>query len=169
MKSVRWIMDSVPPPAYRLLMGWPEDIRVDRWLISEFRAPSVVRLFTGAAPGAGQGQGFGFTDLMAELPSGGLGLRNINCITPETATTAHYFWANPYHTPEISDERTAKMFAQIMKAFEQDWAVLELQQANWDDRPVINVNADAPFLAARQLLDRRIAEEAQQLKAAAAE
>jgi vanillate O-demethylase monooxygenase subunit len=169
VKSVRWVLDCTPPPAYRALMGWSEDQRVDRWLISEFRPPSTVRLFTGAAPGAAQGQPFGFTDLLADVPAGGLGLRNINCITPETETTAHYFWCNPMQAPDIGTEIVDRMFGQILRAFEQDWEVLELQQANWDEQPVINVNADGSFLAARQLLDRWIAEEARSRPAAAAE
>jgi len=167
VKSVRWVTNCIPPPLYRKLMGWPDDQRVDRWLISEFRPPSTVRLFTGAAPGAAQGQPFGFTDLLAEVPPGGLGLRNINCITPETATTAHYFWCNPYSAREVTDALTEHMFEQIVLAFRQDWDVLEAQQANADDRPEININADGPFLAARHLLDRRIAAEAGALKSAA--
>ena len=49
-----------------------------------------------------------------------------------------------------------------MKAFQQDWEVLELQQANWDDRPIVATNADAGLIAARALIDKFIAAEARQ-------
>ena len=42
-----------------------------------------------------------------------------------------------------------------------------MQQDNWDDRPVIDINADAGPIAARQLIERMIAEENQATAAAA--
>ncbi len=42
-----------------------------------------------------------------------------------------------------------------------------MQQANWDDRAVIDINADAGPIAARQLIDRLLAEEGQATAAAA--
>ena len=54
--------------------------------------PGAVRLFTGAAPGAAEGQEFGFTDIARDVPEGGFGFHNLNFVTPETENTTNYFW-----------------------------------------------------------------------------
>jgi len=126
-----------------------------------------VRLFTGAAPGAAEGKEFGWHDLDHDTPKGGIGLRNLNAITPETETTCHYFWSQAQDVQPQSGEFTHALYDQILTAFHQDWEVFELQQGNWDDRPVIDINADAGPISARRLMDRRLAEEGQATAAAA--
>ena len=124
------------------------------------KPPCAVRRSVGAAPGAAQGQDFGFADLDTPAPEGAFAFRNLNFITPETETTCHYFWSNACNIRPITDELTDLQFQHVMKAFHQDWEVLEMQQENWDDRPVINTNADAGWLAARQMIDDFVAAEA---------
>jgi vanillate O-demethylase monooxygenase subunit len=155
----RWTVGQTPPPTYRMAMGWEADKVVDRWQIIEWRAPCFVRLFTGAAPGAAQGKDFGFTDLELPSPEGGFGLRNLNAVTPETETTTHYFWSQAHDLKPITPEKTDAIYRQIVTAFHQDWEVFELQQANWDDRPTIDTIQDAGAIAARKMIDQRIAEE----------
>ena len=41
-----------------------------------------------------------------------------------------------------------------------------MQQANWDYEPVVDINADAGPMAARQFIDRMIAEENQVMETA---
>ena len=166
----RWTVGQNPPPTYQKMAGWPEDIIVDRWQIIEFSMPGAVRLFTGAAPGAAEGQDFGFTELERDVPDGGFGFHNLNFVTPETETSTHYFWSNAYQVAgqPIREEITELSYRQIHQAFHQDWDVFNIQQANWDDRPVIDTNQDAGSIAARALIDRRIAGE-QGAQAAAAE
>jgi hypothetical protein len=54
---------------------------------------------------------------------------------------------------------TELSFRQIFTAFHQDWEVFNLQQKNWDERPVIDTNQDAGPIAARQMIARKIGEE----------
>ena len=166
---VRWMVGNPPPPTYRLMMGWGPNDLVDRWAINEFRAPGAVRLLVGAAPGAAQGEDFGFTDLEHPVPADGFGFHNLNFITPETETTCHYFWSNAYNLKPFTDERTELQFQQVVEAFRQDWEVLEMQQRNWDDRPIVNTNVDAGWIAARRMIDDLLADEAREVKASAAE
>ncbi len=163
----RWTVGQNPPPTYQKMGGFAPDQIVDRWQIIEFRAPGAVRLFTGAAPGAAEGEEFGFTDLERDTPAGGFAFHNLNWITPETETTSHYFWSNACDVQPITPELTDAHYNQILKAFRQDWEVFEMQQENWDDDPVIDINVDAGPLAARQMVDRLLADETG--RAAAAE
>ena len=50
-------------------------------------------------------------------------------------------------------------YKQIWQAFHQDWEVFDLQEENWDDRPTIETNQDAGGIAARAMIDRKIAAE----------
>ncbi len=163
----RWIVGQNPPPTYQKAGGFGPDQKVDRWQIIEYRPPGFVRLFTGAAPGAADGKDFGWRDLEHATPEGGIGLRNLNAITPETETTCHYFWSQAQDIQPQSAEFTHAVYDQILTAFHQDWEVFEMQQDNWDDRPVIDINADAGPIAARQLMDGRLAEEGQTMASAA--
>ena len=167
----RWTVGNAPPPTYQKMCGWTDDDIVDRWQIIEFRMPGAVRLFTGAAPGAAQGKDFGFTDLERDVPEGGFGFHNLNFVTPETDTTTHYFWSNSYQVvgKPITEELTEMQYNQIHQAFHQDWEVFNIQQENWDDRPVINTNQDTALIAARQLIDRKIGDEQGGATAEAAE
>lgn len=113
----RWIVNQPPPPTYVKAGGFAPDQLVDRWQIIEWRPPSFVRLFTGAAPGAAEGKDFGFIDIERETPAGGLGLRNLNAITPETETTCHYFWSQCQDVKPDSAEFTDMVYKQILTAF----------------------------------------------------
>ena len=98
---------------------------------------------------------------MREPPENGFGFKNLNFVTPETENSTHYFWSNAYKVPGKAPdpEITELSFQQIFKAFHQDWEVFDLQQENWDDRPVIDTNQDAGSVAARAMMDRDIAAE----------
>ena len=165
----RWTVGQPPPPTYQKVGGFAPDQLVDRWQIIQWTPPGFVRLFTGAAPNAAEGKEFGFTDLEHETPEGGFGLRNLNAVTPETETTCHYFWSQSHDVQPITDELTHTIFNQILTAFKQDWEVFEMQQDNWDDRPVIDTIQDAGAIAARQIIDRLMAEEKGQGASVAAE
>jgi vanillate O-demethylase monooxygenase subunit len=163
----RWTVGQNPPPTYQKAGGFAPDQKVDRWQIIEYRPPGFVRLFTGAAPGAAQGKEFGWRELDHETPEGGIGLRNLNAVTPETETTCHYFWSQCQDVQPRSAEFTDALYGATHTAFHQDWEVFELQQANWDYEPVVDINVDAGPIAARQLIDCMIAEENQATATAA--
>jgi vanillate O-demethylase monooxygenase subunit len=155
----RWMVGTTPAPTYRVLMGWPADMIIDRWQIIEWRPPGFVRLNNGGGPGAAEGREFGFVDFDRPTPPGGFGQRVLNALTPETETTTHYFWSYATDAKPITPERTDAAFRELATAFHQDWEVFELQQANVDDRPVIDTIQDAGSIAARQIIERIVAEQ----------
>ena len=158
---VRWITDAPAPPTYVKAGGFTSN--VDRWQIIQWTPPYFVRLFTGAGPNASGGKDFGFTELETETPKGGIGLRNLDAMTPETETTCHYFWSQANDIKPITAERTEMVYRQILTAFRQDWEVFEWQQEMFsrenNEPKTIDISADGGLVAARQIMKRLFAEE----------
>ena len=87
----------------------------------------------------------------------------MNAITPETATSCHYFWAQAHNFLLDQPQVTDMLFEQIDLAFRQDWEVFENQQRWIDIDPKaarVDVMGDAGQIQAIRLLRRKIAEEA---------
>ncbi len=78
---------------------------------------------------------------------GGIGMRNLNAITPETETTSHYFWGQAHDFDVKNAETTNKIFEQIRTAFLEDVAVFSAQQRNLESSshnpPQVDIDADA--------------------------
>jgi len=159
----RWIVDAPAPPTFVKAGGFTSN--VDRWQIINFTPPAFLRLDVGATPtGTGAPEG---------KRVGGIGMWNLNAITPETETTSHYFWGQA-HNFDIHNPKTTDMLVeQIRTAFLEDVAVFEAQQRNLlmiPNPPQTDINADAGVIQARRILDRLYQEEqAANAKMAAAE
>ncbi len=142
----RWIINAAPPPTFVKAGGFTSP--VDRWQIIDFTPPAFLRLDVGATPtGTGAPQG---------RRVGGISMRNLNAITPETATTSHYFWGQAHDWDVRNAALTDMLLAQITTAFHEDVAVFEAQQKNMTlmpNAPQIEINADAGLIAARRILD----------------
>ena len=158
----RWILDAPAPPTYVKAGGFKGN--VDRWQFINFTPPCFVRLDVGAldtGKGAPQKKTGAFA-AEGEL-AGGIEMRNLNAITPETDKSCHYFWAQAHNFLLEQPQVTEMLFQQIDLAFRQDWEVFETQQ-RWMDidpaAPRIDVNGDAGQIQGIRLLRRKIAEEA---------
>jgi vanillate O-demethylase monooxygenase subunit len=162
VRVTRWIIDQPAPPAFVKVGGFTGN--VDRWQIIDYTPPSFIRLDVGATPtgtGAPQGQRVG-----------GIEMRNLNAMTPETESTTHYFWGQAHNFEPHSKAMTERVFEQIKTAFLQDVEVFSAQQVNIDldpDAPQIDINADSGGIQARRIVDRLYKEEqaAQAAKTAA--
>ena len=164
---VRWTVGKNAPPTFQKAYGFAPDDVVDRWQIIEFTPPCFVRQFSGTGPGAARGKKFGFTDLNEKTPPGCLGLRILHAITPETETTCHYFWSIAHDVAPLAQETTDLLFNDTAIAFHEDWEVFELQQENWDDRPVFDIRVDSGPIQARKLVENLLAEQEPGLAVAA--
>ena len=94
----RWIIDQPAPPTFVKVGKFTGN--VDRWQIIDYTPPAFLRLDVGACPtGTGAPEG---------RRVGGIGMRNLNAITPETETTSHYFWgqAHDFEPHNADDDRT---------------------------------------------------------------
>lgn len=86
----------------------------------------------------------------------------LHCITPESESSTHQFWAYWQDVPLVIDPDTLTSFIKVV--FEQDVEALEWQQeyVSRDHRPGVveaSVSADAPTLRIRRLLHRLAAEQ----------
>lgn len=149
VRVVQHMPDSVPPPTYIEAAGFAG--HVDRWQEIDFE-PTVIRIHTGACDvGNGAYEG----DRMH-----GFSMRDFHGITPETATTTHYFWSMA--TNILHDGIPDQVFEQTARTFREDREVLELQQlriAADPDRALIDIASDVGGRHTRQLISRLLREE----------
>ncbi len=148
----RWMIDTPAPPTFVKVGGFKGN--VDRWQIIDFLPPGFLRLDVGASPtGTGAPEG---------RREGGISMRNLNAITPETETTTHYFWGQAHSFDVNNPATTETIFQQINTAFLEDVAVFEGQQRAMNarpDSPQVDINADSGAIQARRIIDRLYAEE----------
>lgn len=155
----RWMINIDPPPTYAKV-GDFKGQKVDRWQLLRYTKPSIIRLWTGAAP---HGKNARENIAMHGAPDGGklggIGFVNLNLITPETQTSTHYFWAQGQDLKPGNQTMTDMVFEQANTAFKQDWALFEQQQIRTDQKPDaarISVRADAGGVQSINMLNRAI-------------
>ncbi len=158
---VRRVVPDVPPPPTYVMTGvLPAGKNIDRWQEIEFQAPSYVKIHVGGAE-AGTGALDGKYDH-------GLNIWVLNAMTPETATTTHYFWAS-VRAHALGDLDADRLFlTQVGAAFEEDKAILEAQQRALDrhgDSWSLALRADTGSIEARRVLAAQIAREAETVDA----
>jgi vanillate O-demethylase monooxygenase subunit len=148
----RWTIDQPAPPTFVKVGNFTTN--VDRWQIIDYTPPAFLRLDVGATPtGTGAPEG---------RRVGGISMRNLNAITPETETTTHYFWGQAHDFEPDNKEMTERIFQQIQTAFYEDVAIFQGQQrrmSQMPNAPQIDINADSGGIQARRIVDRLHAEE----------
>jgi phenylpropionate dioxygenase-like ring-hydroxylating dioxygenase large terminal subunit len=154
----RWMEGIEAPPFWagqmRRARGY--DGPVDRWQIIRFEGPCTVAIDVGVAEaGSGAPQGDRTRGVNGYV---------LNTITPETATTCHYFWAFARNY-RLGDQRlTHELREGVARIFREDELILEAQQRAIDAQPgraFNNLNIDAGALWARKLIDGLVAAEQQ--------
>jgi vanillate O-demethylase monooxygenase subunit len=84
-------------------------------------------------------------------------------MTPETDRTCHYFWAF-VRNYRLDDQRITTLIRDgVSGVFAEDEVVLAAQQRGIDDHPdkqFYNLNIDGGAMWARRLIDRMMADEA---------
>jgi vanillate O-demethylase monooxygenase subunit len=146
----RWLRDMDAPPFHRHVAGFTR--RIDRWQEIEFR-PGVLEFYSGAMhanTGAFDGKRVG-----------GMHIRHLHAITPETAHTTRYMFTQARNFQTDNAGLTEKMHQLTVMTFEEDRAVLEEQYARLredPDAPLVNIKVDEGVMHARrivtELLDR---------------
>lgn len=144
------VMRDVPaPPLFEQVRGFTDNI--DRWQIIRFDPPSNIVIDARAVR-------TGTNDI-----DQGLRWHVINSITPETESRSRYFWSVSRSFELENAEIDELLERQIIATFEEDKAVLEVQQQMIDtddpDKRIYDINADAGAIAARRIVRDLIAEE----------
>lgn len=107
-----------PPPQFVALAGF--DGPIDRWHTTLYTPPGFCVIEVGAIP-AGSGD-----------KARGFEARILNLITPETATSSHYFWGHARNIRVDEPALTRIIQHSVLETFDQDKAVLEAQQVEAD-------------------------------------
>ena len=150
---IRWLLNSKPPPTYIKAAGFEGN--VDRWQEFEYIAPGNIIQWSGALA-VGQGA------QEKRDQDGGFQLRLFHGLTPETDTTCFYFWSTANGYQQDDPQATEILFSEIDRAFLEDKAIVEAQQAillrTGDDR-LVDIVSDAARVHMRRTVDRLIAAE----------
>ena len=149
----RWTLDVPPARTYREFGRYAGNI--DRWQISEFRAPCTFVIDNGSAK-AGTG-----------APAGQPGEQRwgfVVChgITPEDERSTNYFWALAHSIDGDDAVSVAEFHRQSQQVIGEDIAVFEAQQRMIDRNPAsptVDIGYDSGPLQARRLIDRLLAQQ----------
>lgn len=145
----RWMAGIGAPPFWRDALKKPGP--VDRWQICQFLQPSSVMIDVGVAP----------VEAGATIERHDQGVRGmvINCMTPESETSCHYFrgMARNFDIEDVGF--TARFKKQQGGVFAEDEIILEAQQRSIDANPGLRLrafNIDAGGMQARAIIERLI-------------
>lgn len=142
---IRHMAGSTPPPTYQL--AWPFGPTCDRWQEIVFH-PSHLTIWTGAmAPGEAA---------LDDPARGGFHMRGFHGITPESETTAHYFWSmSANRHPDLPDT-LATVVDQTRLTFDEDKGVIEGQwqamQRSGGTSAWVDIHTDAGGVRARRVI-----------------
>jgi vanillate monooxygenase len=139
-----------PAPIHRVVRKF--EGKVDRWQTSDFRPPAYIGITLGLRPAA-----------PGELRMDEVSHMVINSITPESETSAHYFWSLTRRFA-LEDEEVSRQFREMTgAAFEEDAVLIEAQQRNIESdasgRPLASFREDQAGVAARRVIARLLEEE----------
>jgi vanillate O-demethylase monooxygenase subunit len=143
----RWMPNIDAPPFWRNALK--KDGLVDRWQLCHFLPPSSVIIDVGVAP----------VEIGATLEHHEGGVRGfvIDALTPESATSTHYFWGMTRNFDVLDAGFTARFKAQQGRVFREDVEVLEAQQRSIDANPHLKLKVfgiDSGGVRARRVIER---------------
>jgi phenylpropionate dioxygenase-like ring-hydroxylating dioxygenase large terminal subunit len=138
----------VPPPFFRLMTG--SDQRIDRWQTAIWTAPSINMTDVGAR-------------LTGSTREDTLVSRVLHLLTPETATSTHYFWSHNRNFRQGDIELTTQIIEAHRRTFDEDKEMCELQQRELSDSgqsvPQMALRVDDAPLRARRILTSLLRQE----------
>ena len=144
--SMSWRYGGLPNPFWQRI--WPADKPADRHTHMRWDPPSLMLLDSGIVE-------CGAPEVEA------ITRPTLHLLTPETATTTHYFWS--FRCAAGSDDEVEQARAVGIQAFQnEDRPIIEAQQANLGDGDSAQLgrgmlNADAAAIRARRVLQERLA------------
>lgn len=117
---VRREVPNVPAPPLHTILRDPQGMRVDRWFRYDFVLPGTLLMESGSRP-------------VGDAPEDErrtVRLHSCQTLTPETATSTHYFFQQS-HRAEVGNEATTRaLFEQLLVAFEEDRRMITAQSRN---------------------------------------
>lgn len=143
---------NVPAPGYYQRM---RDIRgnLDRWFVYDFVLPGTLLMHSGGRPAGAPPD-----DLRDAVQ-----LHSCQSVTPETATSAHYFFQQSHRGSAANPELMQIIFDALVGAFEEDRAMITAQARTLALSPaaaMLPLHFDAALTRFRKLVEQTVAAEA---------
>lgn len=148
IKVSRHIPDVPAPPFYQRFRHF--DTNLDRWFVYEFLLPGTLLMHSGGRP----------TGAAPDAPGPSVRLHSCQTLTPETATSTHYFFQQSHPVGEGDERVTDSIYDSLVGAFDEDRDMITAQYRNLArgaERPMLPLAMDAALLQFRRLLETRVA------------
>ena len=157
-KTVRVTRDMNGVPASRTYaeFGLYEG-RFDRWQLSEYYPPAFFFINNGSARCGWEAPAGTRLETQGEW-----GFQVFHCITPETETSSHQFWALAHDLAAVPPDGREEFYRQSHQVVLEDLAVYNAQQRSLesdlrgaspeDVKSAVTIDADRGLLHARQII-----------------
>jgi vanillate O-demethylase monooxygenase subunit len=147
VKVSRRVHDVPAPPYYQRFRRF--DTNLDRWFVYEFLLPGTLLMHSGGRP-----VGDADDDLSRAVQ-----LHSCQTLTPETATTTHYFFQQAHRRGEGDEAVTEIIHDSLVRAFNEDRDMITAQHHNLalpGGTPMLTLAMDAALMRFRRALRARI-------------
>ena len=150
IRVTRRVPNVPAPPFYQRFRHF--DTPLNRWFIYDFVLPGTLLMHSGGAP---------VTDAPGDM-SHVVQLHSCQTLTPETATTTHYFFQQSHRAGEGDERIVQSIYDSLVGAFEEDRAMITAQAENIARSPgakMIPLAMDSALVRFRRLIDAALAAE----------
>ena len=146
----RRVPDVPAPPFYQRFRRF--ETNLDRWFDYDFLLPGTLLMHSGGRP-----VGDAPDDMRQAVQ-----LHSCQSLTPETATSTHYFFQQSHRTGAGDASMTESIYNSLVGAFNEDRDMISAQHRNIaldPERAMLPLAMDAALLQFRRLLAERAAME----------
>ena len=150
IRVTRRVPNVPAPPFYQRFRHF--DTPLNRWFIYDFVLPGTLLMHSGGTP---------VTDAPGDM-SHAVQLHSCQTLTPETATTTHYFFQQSHRAGEGDERIVQSIYDSLVDAFEEDRTMITAQAQNIARSPgarMIPLAMDSALVRFRRLIDAALAAE----------
>ena len=150
IRVTRRVPNVPAPPFYQRFRRF--DTPLNRWFIYDFVLPGTLLMHSGGTP---------VTDAPGDM-SHAVQLHSCQTLTPETATTTHYFFQQSHRAGEGDERIVQSIYDSLVDAFEEDRTMITAQAQNIARSPgarMIPLAMDSALVRFRRLIDAALAAE----------
>ncbi len=150
IRVTRRVPNVPAPPFYQRFRHF--DTPLNRWFMYDFVLPGTLLMHSGGAP---------VTDAPGDMRHA-VQLHSCQTLTPETATTTHYFFQQSHRAGEGDERIVQSIYDSLVGAFEEDRAMITAQAQNIARSPgakMIPLAMDSALVRFRRLIDAALAAE----------
>ena len=149
LRIKRRVPEVPSPPSYQRIHAFKGGI--ERWWDYEFLLPGTLLMKSG-----------GFPSKNNTVDSGEVELHSCQTVTPETATSTHYFFQQGHRTGQGDSTLAASMYEMLIRAFHEDKDMISAQAASLAQKPdfeMFPLHLDGALMRFRRLITAEIARE----------